>query len=226
MKMKSVLSFLGVLALASTSLFSQAASGSTTSSDTPRADGGNGGRGGRGRGAAPGSAATPDAQVQRLNAAVTLTDEQKAKVLAIYKDEATKLEALRADTKLTQEERMAKLQEAQAATRTAVRAVLTADQQKKFDAMPAANAGGRGNRGGPGGGAPAPGGACAQRDGALRISAAITSGNRMCISLSAAHRKDNARKHVEPRTVTRSWLAWHLETTRLTWTGRRPSGPG
>jgi protein CpxP len=160
MKTKSVRSLLGILgclALVPVSLSAQAASGSTPSSDTPRAGAENGGRG-RGRGMAPGSAATPDAQVQRLTAAVALTDEQKAKILAIYKDEATKLQAVRDDTKLTQPERMAKLQEIQIASRAAVRALLTADQQKKFDAMPAANAGGRGNRGNPGGGGPGGGG--------------------------------------------------------------------
>jgi Spy/CpxP family protein refolding chaperone len=155
MKTKSVLSLcaaLGCLTLAAASLSAQSTSASTSASDS--AGSGNGARG-RGRGAGPGTAATPDAQVQRLNAAVTLTDAQKARVLAIYQDEATQLQAVRDDTKLTQEARMAKQQEIQAATRTAVRALLTADQQKKFDAMPA---GGRGNRGGPGGGGPGGGG--------------------------------------------------------------------
>jgi hypothetical protein len=154
MKTKSVLTLFGVLgclALPAALLSAQTNSSTTSASDSAKAGADNGARG-RGRGVAPGSAATPDAQVQRLNAAVSLTDEQKAKILAIYQDEAKKLQALRDDTKLSQEERMAKLQEAQTATRAAVRALLTSDQQKKFDAMPAANAGGRGNRGGPGGG--------------------------------------------------------------------------
>ena len=147
MKTKSVLSLLaavGCLTLTAATLSAQTGTAANDSST-----GATNGARGRGRGMAPGAAATPDAQVQRLNAAVTLTDEQKAKVLAIYKDEETKLQAVRDDTKLTAEARMAKLQEIQTASRASVRALLTADQQKKFDAMPA---GGRGNRGGPGGG--------------------------------------------------------------------------
>jgi hypothetical protein len=157
MKIKSalpLLAALGCLTLATVSLSAQTTTRAAAAADDSQTGSETGGRGrGRGgRGGAPGAAATPDAQVQRLNGAVTMTDEQKAKVLAIYKDEATKLQALRDDTKLTPEARMAKMQEIQTATRASVRALLTADQQKKFDAMPAGGAGGRGNRGGQGGG--------------------------------------------------------------------------
>lgn len=155
MKIKSalpLLAALGCLTLATVSLSAQTTTRPAAAADDSQTGSETGGRGRGGRGGAPGAAATPDAQVQRLNGAVTMTDEQKAKVLAIYKDEATKLQALRDDTKLTPEARMAKMQEIQTATRASVRALLTADQQKKFDAMPAGGAGGRGNRGGQGGG--------------------------------------------------------------------------
>lgn len=145
MKTKSVLSLLAALGCLTLAVASASAQ---TTTDDSKAGAENGARG-RGRGMAPGTAAAPDAQVQRLDAAVTLTAEQKAGVLAVYKEEAAKLQAVRDDTKLTPEARMAKVQEIQTAGRASLRAILSADQQKKFDAMPAA--GGRGNRGGQGG---------------------------------------------------------------------------
>lgn len=159
MKTKSVLSLLAALGCLTplvSSLSAQTSTRPAAAADDSKTGSENGGRG-RGRGVGPGTTATPDAQVQRLNTAVTMTDAQKAKVRAIYQEEAAKLQAVRDDTKLTQEARMAKLQEIQTASRASIRALLTSDQQKKFDAMPAA--GGRGNRGGPGGGQGGGGGA-------------------------------------------------------------------
>ena len=88
--------------------------------------------GGRGR-------MTPEQQVERLDKAVTLTGDQKTKITAIYKDAAAAMEAIPA------EERREKMMEMGKATREKVRAVLTAEQQTKFDAMPMPG------RGGPGG---------------------------------------------------------------------------
>lgn len=72
----------------------------------------------------------PEQQINRMKeAGIDLTADQEAKIKAIY--------AKLAD--VPAEERRSKMQE----TRDQVRAVLTAEQQAKFDAMP---------RGGPGGG--------------------------------------------------------------------------
>jgi Spy/CpxP family protein refolding chaperone len=91
-----------------------------------------GGKGGRGQ-------MTPEQQIARLEEAVgTLTAEQKTKITAIYEKAAKDMQAV------PQEERREKMGEMMAATRKDVRAVLTADQQKKFDDMPAPGRGGKG----------------------------------------------------------------------------------
>jgi hypothetical protein len=108
----------------------------------------------------------PAQLVQRLDAAVKLTDDQKAKVTDIYKKAQTDAQALRGGGGGGggRGEGMAKLQEIMKTAHDDVRALLTADQQKKFDAMPPppgpGGRGGRRGRGGPGGpdGAPPPAG--------------------------------------------------------------------
>lgn len=119
-----------------------------------------GGPGGGGRRGGRGGMLTPEQQVQRLDAAVKLTDDQKAKVIEIYKKAGADAQALRGGGG-GREEMMAKGQEIQKAAHDQIRALLTADQQTKFDAMPPPPMGGRGGRrggaGGPGGGeAPPP----------------------------------------------------------------------
>jgi len=104
----------------------------------PPAEGGRrGGRGGRGQ-------VTPEARVAQIEQAVgTLTADQKSKITAILTKQQKDTAALGQDA--TREQRT----EITQAANKEIRAVLTADQQTKFDAMPA---GGRGGRGGAGGG--------------------------------------------------------------------------
>jgi len=94
----------------------------------------------------------PAQMVQRLDEALQLTDDQKAKITAISQKQTEAMQALRA-----------KMQDLQKATHDEIRALLTADQQKKFDAMPPPGPGRGGRRdggpgapGGPGGDAPPP----------------------------------------------------------------------
>jgi len=93
--------------------------------------------GGRGR-------MTPEQQVERLSEALTLTAEQKTKIMAINKEQATAMAAI------PQEERREKMMEMMKATREKIRATLTPEQMKKFDEMPPMG-GGRGGPSGPGG---------------------------------------------------------------------------
>jgi len=97
-----------------------------------RGSGGPGG--GRGR-------MTPEQQVERLNEALSLTDEQKTKITAIYKEQGAAMAAI------PQEERREKMMEMMKATREKIRAMLTPEQMKKFDDMPPMG-GGRGGKGG------------------------------------------------------------------------------
>lgn len=79
----------------------------------------------------------PDAQVERIDQAVGLTADQKAKIKEIYTKNMEKARDA------SQEDRRAIMQ----GQRDQVRAVLTPEQQKKFDEMPQ----GRGGKGGKGG---------------------------------------------------------------------------
>ena len=93
----------------------------------------------------------PAEMLERLKTAVNLTDDQTAKVKAIFQDQRAKMEALRGDESLSREDRRAKMMELMKAGHDQIRALLTPDQQQKFDAMPRPGFG-RGPRGeGPGG---------------------------------------------------------------------------
>ena len=74
---------------------------------------------------------TPEQAIERLDQAVgPLAADQKTKLTAIYAKQAEKMQAI------PQEERREKGMEIYQATRKEVRAVLTPEQQKKFDEMP------------------------------------------------------------------------------------------
>lgn len=77
-----------------------------------------------------------DSQIERIDAAVSLTADQMTKVRAILAGVQDKVQAL------PQEERRAKGAELRQAGNKEVRALLTPEQQKKFDAMPAPQKGG------------------------------------------------------------------------------------
>jgi protein CpxP len=64
-----------------------------------------------------------------------LTDAQKGQLKARRAETRTALQALRADSNLTQEQKRAKAKELVASSRTDLRSVLTPDQQAKLDQM-------------------------------------------------------------------------------------------
>jgi len=86
----------------------------------------------------------PREQLERMKTALSLTAEQAAQVEAIFKENAPKREALRDDTSLSQEDRFAKMMALRKESETKVRALLTPEQQQKFDAMPRPGPGRRG----------------------------------------------------------------------------------
>ena len=137
--LKSVLAVLalGLAVIPSLSMAADAA---------PAGGQGQGGGGGRGR-------QTPEQQLAGIDTAVTLTADQKTKVTAILAKSSAAMQAIPQDDA----DRRTKSTEIRAAANKEIRALLTAEQQVKFDAMPQ---GGRG-QGGQGGGnrgsaAPAP----------------------------------------------------------------------
>ena len=105
----------------------------------PPADGG-GRKGGKGGGRGQ---MTPEARVAAIEAAVgTLTADQKTKITAIVTKQQKDMMALGQDA--TREQRM----EIGTNANKEIRALLTAEQQTKFDAMPAPGRGGGGQGGG------------------------------------------------------------------------------
>jgi protein CpxP len=108
-----------------------------------------GGPGGGGGGRAP---QTPETQLERLKTQITgITDAQSTKLLAVYASATKRTDSLRAalgDDMSSYREKSAPITAARSAQ---IKAVLTADQQKAFDALP--QGGGFGG-GAPGGGAP------------------------------------------------------------------------
>ena len=89
---------------------------------------------------------TSDQRVANLDKAVTLTDDQKVKVKAIYDADQKKMQDLMAAQDPDMRTKMMAMRQDE---HTQIRTLLTDDQKTKFDAMPQ----GRGAGGGGGGGA-------------------------------------------------------------------------
>jgi periplasmic protein CpxP/Spy len=96
----------------------------------------------------------PARMLGRLKTELNLTDDQTAKVKTIFEDQRAKMQALRGDESLSREDRRAKMMDLMKASRDQIRALLTPEQQQKFDAMPRPGRGPRGE--GPAGGPPPP----------------------------------------------------------------------
>ena len=139
MKAFKFLTLIGALgALFATTLPAQ----DQTNPSTPPTEGrrGKGGQNQGGRGQM-----SPQARVEQLDKALTLTAEQKTKITDIYtKAQEDMRTAMRNGSGGDRQAAREKMMEAMRATREQVRGVLTEDQQKKFDALP--QRGGEGNR--------------------------------------------------------------------------------
>jgi Spy/CpxP family protein refolding chaperone len=96
----------------------------------------------------------PAQRLQRLTEALSLTEGQQAKIKSIFQEEAGKRQAIMDDSSLSRDDQHAKRQELMKDIQTRVRAILTPEQQTKFDAMPRPGRGPRGE--GPGGEPPPP----------------------------------------------------------------------
>jgi protein CpxP len=119
------------------------------------APGGPGGRPG-GRGGAP----DPGARAERLKTELGLTDDQTAKIKAVYEKNQAKnqeeMKKLREDTTMSREDKGKKMAEIFAATAEEIKPILTPEQQTKWkEAMEKRRAeGGRGGARAPGGAKP------------------------------------------------------------------------
>lgn len=75
-------------------------------------------------------------RLQQLAETLALTAEQKAQVAAVFQTEGEKLAALRADDSLRPRKKLKQFREIREGARTQIRAILTPEQQAKFDALP------------------------------------------------------------------------------------------
>jgi Spy/CpxP family protein refolding chaperone len=94
-------------------------------------------------------------QVEFLTKKLNLTPDQVTQVKAIDADSWSQMKALREDTSIAGQDKRAKMMDIHKASQGKIRALLTADQQTKFDALEAEMREHRGYRGG-GQGAPPP----------------------------------------------------------------------
>ncbi len=76
-------------------------------------------------------------RVEKLHAELTLTEDQKTQIAAIHKEENAALKVISDDKALDRPAKMAKNKEIRAAHAAKIRALLTPDQQTKFDALTA-----------------------------------------------------------------------------------------
>jgi Spy/CpxP family protein refolding chaperone len=130
-----IMAVAGVLALSSSS--------QAQTNTPPGGRQGQGGGGARGRGA--------EQQLQQFSEQLKLTDAQKPKVKAALEEQVKKLQDLRADTTLSQQDRRTKMQTIRDDFGKQMKEILTADQYKKFEEIQQQNRGRR--QGGAGGGA-------------------------------------------------------------------------
>ncbi|MSU65064.1 MAG: hypothetical protein EXS38_02935 [Opitutus sp.] len=99
----------------------------------------------KGKGQKRGQAKVADARLEQLDQALALTDDQKAKIKETFAKAEQELKGAR-DSDGDKKANRKKMQQATQATRSQVRAVLTDEQQKKFDAMPQERRGGKGRK--------------------------------------------------------------------------------
>jgi Spy/CpxP family protein refolding chaperone len=77
----------------------------------------------------------PERRVEMLQRRLNLNDSQTAQVRQIFKESQAQMEALRSNTSLAPEDRRAQMMTLRQGEQARIRAVLTPDQQAKFDAM-------------------------------------------------------------------------------------------
>jgi protein CpxP len=95
-------------------------------------------------------------QVEFLTKKLNLTPDQVTQVKAIDADSWSQMKALREDTSVAGPDKRTKMMDIHKASQGKIRALLTPDQQTKFDALQAEMREHRGNHGGGQGGPPPP----------------------------------------------------------------------
>jgi periplasmic protein CpxP/Spy len=90
----------------------------------------------------------PAKRTAELTKKLNLTSDQQTKVQSIFESERSQMEALHNDSSLSQDDRHSKMMTIHQNSDSQVRALLDANQQKKWDEMQAKRAQWQGRRGG------------------------------------------------------------------------------
>jgi Spy/CpxP family protein refolding chaperone len=77
----------------------------------------------------------PTKRTEMLTKRLKLTSDQQPKVLDILKSAQSQMQSLRSDSSLSQDDRRSKMMDIHKTSDDQIRALLDANQQKKFDAM-------------------------------------------------------------------------------------------
>lgn len=76
-----------------------------------------------------------ESTLQRLSQELNLTDDQKTKLKPILQDESQQLQAVKSDTSMTQDQKLAKANEIRTAHKSKIDEILTPEQQQKWQQM-------------------------------------------------------------------------------------------
>jgi Spy/CpxP family protein refolding chaperone len=98
----------------------------------------------------------PEHRVEMLQQKLNLNDSQTAQVRQIFTESRGQMEAIRSNASLAPEDRRAQMMTLHQGEQSRIRAVLTPDQQAKFDAMQARRQERHGDEGGQGAPVPPP----------------------------------------------------------------------
>ena len=98
----------------------------------------------------------PEKRVEMMQQRLNLNDSQTAQVRQIFREAHGQMESIRSNASLAPEDRRAQMMTLHQGEQARIRAVLTPDQQAKFDAMQARMRERRGDEGGQGAPVPPP----------------------------------------------------------------------
>jgi len=90
----------------------------------------------------------PAKRTEMLTKQLNLTSDQQPKVLDILKSQQSQMDKLRSDSSLSQDDRRSKMMDIHKASNDQIRALLDADQQKKWDKMQSEHGQWQGHHGG------------------------------------------------------------------------------
>jgi protein CpxP len=76
-----------------------------------------------------------DDRLQRMTQMLNLTSDQQTKIRPILDNESTQMQALRADTSMSRDDKMTKMRSIRETTMSQITPILTSDQQQKWSQM-------------------------------------------------------------------------------------------